>query len=65
MILFGQAMVSGELLIVEIISSNTKTSFVRKAENGVPHGNAFKRHNRKHAVKIHGKNVIRRDYIKK
>ena len=64
MTLFGQSIISGELRLVEIVSENSKTTFIRKADRGIPYGDPFKRHNKKHKVKIHGNNVIRRDYMK-
>lgn len=63
-ILFGHARVDGMSRVVEIISSNTKTIMVRRTYKGVPYGKSFKRHIRKHGVRIHGVNVVRRDYMK-
>lgn len=62
-ILFGQAMVNGMSKVVEIISSNKKTVTVRQTYNGVPYGKTFKRHIRKHCVRVHGINVVRNDYM--
>ena len=63
MTLFGSARINGLARVVEIVSSNAKTCVVRKAYKGTPYGRTFKRHLRKHNVKIHGYNVIRRDYM--
>jgi hypothetical protein len=62
-ILFGHARIDGIARVVEIVSSNKKTVMVRKAYKGMPYGRTFKRHIRKHGVRIHGLNVIRNDYM--
>ena len=49
--------------IVQIIKQHPRTTTVRRTYKGVPFGKPIKRHNIKHCVKKHGKNVIRRDWL--
>ena len=62
-ILFGHATIGGMAKVVEVVSSNNKTAWVRRTHKGTPYGKPFKRHIRKHGVRIHGINIVRKDYM--
>ena len=64
-ILYGQAQVEGICTLVEVVKMNERTAIVRRCYRGIPVGKTFKRHVQKHFVRVHGKNVIRRDYMEK
>jgi hypothetical protein len=62
--IYGQSRFNGQLEVVQIIKLNPRNTMVRRTYKSVPIGKAIKRHNIKHHVKIHGKNIIRKDWIK-
>jgi hypothetical protein len=64
MVLFGQANFNGKDEVVEIIDWNPKTVFVHRTFKNIPFGKRIKRHRTKNNVKLHGVNIIRKDWIK-
>jgi hypothetical protein len=61
--LYGQCRIGGRMQLVSIEQVSKKTIKVRRTHKGQPIGRVISRHIKKHAVKSHGINTIRHDYL--